>query len=67
MGGVPVTTFGLALTLDVLEALFEGKKVVLLAKDVRFVLEIDPAELAMSKDMIEKAMLMHMHASPLVN
>jgi len=62
-----VTTFGLALTLDVLEALFEGKKVVLLAKDVRFVLEIDPAELAMSKDMIEKAMLMHMHASPLVN
>lgn len=62
-----MTTFGLALTLDVLEALFEGKKVVLLAKDVRFVLEIDPAELAMSKDMIEKAMLMHMHASPLVN
>jgi hypothetical protein len=67
VGGVSVTTFGLALTLDVLEALFEGKKVVLLAKDVRFVLEIDPAELAMSKDMIEKAMLMHMHASPLVN
>jgi hypothetical protein len=67
VGGVSVTTFGLVLTLDVLEALFEGKKVVLLAKDVRFVLEIDPAELAMSKDMIEKAMLMHMHASPLVN
>ena len=62
-----MTTFGLALTLDVLEALFQGKKVVLLAKDVRFVLEIDPAELAMSRDMIEKAMLMHMHASPLVN
>jgi hypothetical protein len=55
------------LTLDVLEALFEGKKVVLLAQDVRFVLEIDPAELAMSRDMIEKAMLMHMHAPPLVN
>lgn len=62
-----MTTFGLVLTLDVLEALFEGKKVVLLAKDVRFVLEIDPAELAMSRDMIEKAMLLHMHAPPSVN
>jgi hypothetical protein len=67
VGGVPVTTYGIVLTLEMLEGLFEGRKVVLLAKDVRFVLEIDPAELAMSRDMIEKAMLLHMHAPPSVN
>lgn len=64
-----MTTYGIVLTLEMLEGLFEGKRMVLEvgAIGVRLAVEIDPAELAMSKDMIEKAMLLHMHAPPSVN
>lgn len=62
-------TYGIVLTLEMLEGLFEGKRMVLEvgAIGVRLAVEIDPAELAISKDMIEKAMLLHMHAPPSVN
>ena len=64
-----MTTYGVVLTLEMLEGLFEGNRMVLEvgAIGVRLTVEIDPAELAMSRDMIEKAMLLHMHAPPSVN
>lgn len=67
MGGVPVKPPKLTLTLQAIEALFEGKRILLFANGTVIELNIDPAELAMSKDMIEKAMLLHMHAPPSVN
>jgi len=57
----------LTLTLQALEALFEGKRILLFANGTIIELNIDPVELAMSRDAIEKAMLMHMDAPPSVN
>ena len=67
MDGVSVNVFRLRLTLEALETLFEGNKIAFVVEDVSFVLEIDPAELTISRDAIEKSMLALMPTPPLIN
>lgn len=61
-------TLSIVLTLEVLEALFEGNIVtVLVADGAQFELSVDPAELALSRDAIEKSMLALMPTPPMIN